>query len=299
MSIFYEVKANLSEEDVKALSGARIKTIQPGIESLATSTLQLMKKGSTVFHNLLLLKYCVMHDIYPIWNLLVGFPGEIEEVYKDYIRWMPFLTHLPPPVGVFPVRFDRYSPYFMQKNEYGLELRPCDFYELTYPFSQETLENLAYYFTDHNFGAQYNEKMIKWIGKIRNKFDLWNDLWFSGEPHAQPKLFLSEKGNSSVVYDSRSGEVLEYDITEAGRQILQLLSKPNKMVDIDTNLNRIHGYDLEKEFALLQSRGLVFNEGERFVSLVLPKEPPIMQSLIPVHRRRIAASSRPRPHNSV
>ena len=56
VSLFYEVKADLSETDLATLSKARVKTVQPGIESLATTTLKLMKKGTSSFRNLLLLR---------------------------------------------------------------------------------------------------------------------------------------------------------------------------------------------------------------------------------------------------
>ncbi|HET7287218.1 MAG TPA: RiPP maturation radical SAM C-methyltransferase, partial [Pyrinomonadaceae bacterium] len=70
VAMFYEVKADLSESDVQTLAKARVRFIQPGIESLATSTLKLMKKGTSAFRNLALLKFCAMYDIEPIWNLL-------------------------------------------------------------------------------------------------------------------------------------------------------------------------------------------------------------------------------------
>lgn len=49
MSMFYEVKADLSEADMEVLAKTGVKFIQPGIESLATSTLKLMKKGTSAF----------------------------------------------------------------------------------------------------------------------------------------------------------------------------------------------------------------------------------------------------------
>ena len=154
VGIFYEVKADLTAEDFKTLAKAGVNSIQPGVESLATSTLKLMRKGTNVFQNLSLLKNCVTYDIKPSWNLLVGFPGEGEEVYKKYVQDLPLLRHLPPPSGVFPVRFDRYSPYFVQAAHYGLDLHPIDYYELIYPFDEEVLSNLAYYFSDRNLNSE-------------------------------------------------------------------------------------------------------------------------------------------------
>jgi ribosomal peptide maturation radical SAM protein 1 len=139
-TIFYEVKANLGERELSALAAAGVRQIQPGIEALSTSTLKLMRKGSTAFVNLRLLLGCVRHGIEPVWNLLVGFPGEGEEVYRMYVEQLGRLVHLWPPQGVAQVRYDRYSPYHQRPQEWGLKLRRFDFYPLIYPFSEESLE---------------------------------------------------------------------------------------------------------------------------------------------------------------
>ena len=157
-------------EEMNTLTNARVKIIQPGIESLATTTLKLMKKGTTAFRNLCLMKFCAIYDIEPAWNLLIGFPGEGEDVYSKYVDDIPLLTHLPPPTGVYPVRFDRYSPYFMKSEEYGLDLHPLDYYSLIYPFPEEALDNLAYYFGDSNSGAEYAQMVSKWIGRTKRRW---------------------------------------------------------------------------------------------------------------------------------
>lgn len=274
MSIFYEVKADLSEEDVQVLANARVKTIQPGVESLATSTLKLMKKGTSVFQNLFLLKNCVMYDVEPEWNLLIGFPGEGADTYKKYVRDLHLLTHLPPPHGVFPVRFDRYSPYYVQAKQYELDLHPVDFYELTYPFDKESLANLAYYFMDHNLNAKYFLTMAKWIGKIKEQYNPWWNRWHGKDELSPPALFFKPAGASRVVHDSRTGEVIEHRVSEAGLRVLDYLDKPRKLSDITAGLSQTPGFDSEVELASLQHRGLVFQEGERFVSLVFPRRPP-------------------------
>lgn len=82
-----------------------------------------MKKGTTVFQNLNLLRWCFTYEISPIWNLLVGFPGEGEEIYRRYLEILPLLFHLPPPSGVYPVRFDRFSPYHNHPEAYARSLQ--------------------------------------------------------------------------------------------------------------------------------------------------------------------------------
>lgn len=276
VSLFYEVKADLSEDDVRILSGAHVRSVQPGVEALNTSTLKLMKKGTSAFQNLVLLKNCIAYDVHPSWNLLIGFPGEQEEVYKKYLADIPLLTHFPPPSGVYPVRFDRYSPYFVKALEYGLDLHPVDYYELIYPFSKESLANMAYYFTDRNFGADYIKWATKWIGELQEKITQWQAIWVQNEG-TQPKLFFMQNGRSTVVHDSRSGKALEYDIGEVGRQVLDYLTeKPKDLADLATKLGHLEGFDPATEVAALQAKGLIFHEGGRYLNLVLAKEPPKM-----------------------
>ena len=275
VSIFYEVKADLLEEDMQVLSHARVKLVQPGIEALATPVLKIMKKGTSSFQNLVLLKNCVLYDIYPLWNLLVGFPGEPEEVYRKYDEDLPLLTHLPPPSGVYPVRFDRYSPYFNKAKEYGLSLSPVDYYEFIYPFSKESLTNLAYYFTDTNFGANYVKLVSRWISKLQSHIAQWQARWRQNQA-IPPRLFFKGNGQSTVVYDSRSTNVIEHDVGEIGARVLECLNKPKRLGDVANELSHSSNFDPAKEIALLQSKGLVFNEGERYFSLVLSKETPGM-----------------------
>ena len=274
--MFYEVKADLSAAEMEVLSKARVKSIQPGIESLATSTLKLMKKGTSSFQNITLLKNCLIHDIWPEWNLLVGFPGEGDEVYEKYLHDIPLLRHLPPPSGVLPVRYDRYSPYYVKAKEYQLELQPVDFYEFIYPFSSKSLENMAYYFTDTNLRAKYFLTLMKWLGKVRESFNVWKAFWPEGEAK-RPELYMKKDGDTTMIHDSRSGEVVEYPISDVSRQVLELLSKRQRVGNLNDELGHLPGFDALREIEILQEKGLIFNERESYLSLVLPRKlPPLI-----------------------
>lgn len=267
VSLFYEVKADLSESDVQTLANARVRIIQPGIESLATSTLKLMKKGTSAFRNLALLKFCATYGIEPLWNLLIGFPGEGADVYRKYIDDLPLLTHLYPPSGVYPVRFDRYSPYFMKAKEYGLDLHPLDYYSLIYPFPAEALNDLAYYFADVNIGAEYAQTVSQWIGKIREKIDCWHEVWKSHDDH--PVLLLYKHGDQHMIRDSRSGELKEYPITAVSARILNLMADTKRIGDVNKEFTNGSSIDAAKEIAVLREKGLLFEEDNRFMSLPL------------------------------
>ena len=263
MEIFYEVKADLSEQDMAALSRAGVKQIQPGIEALATPTLKLMKKGTTVFQNLKLLKLCALYDVQPHWNLLVGFPGEGDESYRIYVDSISRLFHLFPPSGAYPVRFDRFSPYHDQAEKYGLDLLPLDFYSLIYPFDQADLKRFAYYFADQNLRADYFLTMAKWIGKVRAKVTQWQKRW-NDPGQVPPRLRFKE--DPQTIYDSRSGSVVEHHVGELGEAILKYLVKPTRMEEL---LRVFPDNTVPEKIAQLQESGLLFQEDDRIFSLVL------------------------------
>lgn len=275
VTIFYEVKADLTGRELAVLSAAGVKSVQPGIEALATSTLKLMKKGTSALGNLRFMKDCVRHDVYPEWNLLVGFPGEDEAVYAGYERQLPLLMHLPPPSGVYPVRFDRFSPYFVQAGEYGLDLAPYDFYGLAYPFPEAALRRLAYYFVDRNFGAEYITRTARWIGRLRAVVDAWRQRWHAGRGGLVPRLFLDHVEGVPVVHDSRSGERLIYPLSAAAQLLLERLEVPSNADQLAAK-SGLDAATVERELAWLHEQRLVLGEGERLFSLVFPTEPALM-----------------------
>jgi ribosomal peptide maturation radical SAM protein 1 len=269
VQIFYEVKADLNDRELGILSKAGVRLIQPGIESLSTSTLRLMKKGTTATGNVEFLRNCLMNEVVPFWNLLVGFPGEEETVYQKYCADIPLLTHLSPPSGAFPVRFDRFSPYFDKAAEYKLDLHPMAYYFLTYPFNEEALYKMAYYFKDHNSEAKYYGAMVKWVAKIQQTIDQWHKLWNKEKrPNwTPPKLYFTDS-NSGNIFDSRSGQVLQHDVGERGRKMLEHLSRPRSASTLAQDFP-----DFESDLNRLKEKRLVFIEGDKYVNLVCPREP--------------------------
>ncbi len=266
-SIFYEVKADLKEDSLRTMAAAGIDKIQPGVESMASSTLALMRKGTTAFVNLRLFKSCIKYDISPAWNLLIGFPGETEEVYEKYVNDLHRLVHFRPPEGVFRVRFDRYSPYFVNEKEFGLQLRPLDFYSLVYPFDKDTLHQLAYYFMDGVFDAPYVAALAKWVGKIGQVVQGWTEKW-SGEEGSHPRLELQRNGETATVIDTRGGDEVQHQLEGPTLRLLDFLERARKQSELDA-WAQTEGIDLESEMRFLDERELIWQEGPRTMNIVV------------------------------
>jgi ribosomal peptide maturation radical SAM protein 1 len=267
--VFYEVKADLKAHEMEILAQAKISELQPGIESINSSTLKLMGKGTTAFGNVRFLKYCVKHQIAPVWNLLIGFPREEEEVYKKYLADIPLLKHLPPPSGAHPVRFDRYSPYYVKAAEYGLKLKPYDFYSFIYPFPAAAIANLAYYFEDTNYSADYIRKMVVWADKLNAAVRDWQKHYYGHEALPKAELFLAARGQGQVVHDTRSGTLVEHEISALGLQLLDLLGESGLNHEHLVRATGATAAAVAAEVDRLRELGLLFEESNRYISVVL------------------------------
>ncbi|MDI1433383.1 RiPP maturation radical SAM C-methyltransferase [Polyangium sorediatum] len=275
MEIFYEVKSSISEEDVQRFANARVKVIQPGVEALATSTLRLLKKGATAFQSIALLKNCTLHDVIASWNLLIGVPGEKEEVYRKYAACIPLLMHLPPPSDALQVRFDRFSPYFNYAKDYGLKLAPMDHYGMIYPFDPSKIVDMAYFFRDENYESEYFVYLAKWFSEMRSLIAVWQQRWPITDPKARAELYVRKEGEDLVIRDSRSGHTAEYPITRTTWAVLRELEKPMSADRVADLLRKtMPELDIGQEIAFMTSKGLLFEEDGRYLSLVLPCRPP-------------------------
>lgn len=273
VSFFYEVKADLKEREMAILGRAGVTAIQPGIESLATSTLKLMRKGTSSFQNLAFLKYCRRYGIKPLWNLLIGFPNEPASVYEKYLRDLPRLVHLVPPSGAYPVRFDRFSPYFTQADSYGLQLSPYEFYRFIYPFGEEALRNMAYYFEDQNYRAAYLASVAAYQTRLQAAVDHWRARVTGQDGGLPARLDLIEESRDedgeAVVRDTREGTLVEHRLSPLARRVLAgLYDRGRRPADLARDLGEDEAA-VAAEVARLEGARLLFEEDGRYLSLVL------------------------------
>jgi ribosomal peptide maturation radical SAM protein 1 len=180
IELFYETKANLRRDQLEALHEAGITMIQPGIESLDSGILRLMRKGVSALQNIQLLKWCKEYGIWPSWNFLFGFVGETPEQYSAMASLVPSLTHLPPCGGWGQIRLDRFSPYYFEAEKNGLvNVRPYVAYNYLYPFvSSATRGRFAYYF-DYDYAAPRD--VAAYTASLREALVSWQNAYAQGD----------------------------------------------------------------------------------------------------------------------
>lgn len=194
--LFWECRASLSREDLRRMAGGGVTRIQPGIESLSTRTLRLMRKGTTALENVNVLRWALYFGIDASWNVLWGFPGEAAEDYAAQVELMGRLVHLQPPQGGARIWLERFSPLFVERERFRFaSLAPEASHRHVWPAGTD-LGRLAYFFDyaledalpDDAF-AETSAAIARWIG-----------AWSLGP---RPRLTLRRGGGFIEIEDAR------------------------------------------------------------------------------------------------
>jgi ribosomal peptide maturation radical SAM protein 1 len=265
-TLFYETKANLRRDQVRLLRDAGVTMIQPGIESLSTHVLKIMRKGISMLQNVQLLKWCREFGVSASWNVLYSFPGEDPKSYEEMAELIPLLTHLQPPNGVSEIRLDRFSPNFESAETHGFaDVRPYPAYNAVYPFGSESVGNLAYFFTySHANGTSdfsYFDECSRVIGQ-----------WKS----SPADLFSISQLDNLIIGDTRKdiGTPVATVLRGARRRIYELCDSVRSLKDLESDQVLIAGGSgpavIEQILNELLAQKLMICEGNQYLALAVP-----------------------------
>ena len=264
--IFYEVKANLSREQLRLMAQAGVTHIQPGIESLSSNVLRLMRKGVRAVQNVNLLRWAQYYNIHVDWNLLWGFPGETEQDYADQAAVIPHLRHLQPPGIADRIWLERFSPIFTESDTFRLRRRaPERSYQYVYPDGVD-LERIAYFFEyelhDGLPDSAYNG--------LRLVADDWSRAWQEASP---PVLKYWPGPHFVQIYDERlPGQEGSYTLEDTLADLyLACVNRPTTAAAVRRSLDlRLPAEGIQEVFEEFQRRGLMFLDGQFVLALAVP-----------------------------
>jgi ribosomal peptide maturation radical SAM protein 1 len=260
--IFYEVKANLKKTEVEALARAGVRWLQPGLESLHIGPLKLMRKGTTPTINLALLKWAREQGIWIVWNILCGFPGEEERWYGEMADLVPLVSHLQPPQGLTQLRFDRYSPYYTQAEEYDLKLVPSPAYRHVYPLDEQALDELAYYFVDANQDSGRFRRGE--YSRLRQALADWSAEFKRGVPAV---LSAEDDGQELRIFDTRRvAPSRQRTLRGLAREVLLECDQPSSPKKLARQMQR-SWEELESTVTMLSQERLLLWRDDRLLAL--------------------------------
>ena len=273
MRLVGEVKTNLKEKDIVNLRQAGFLIVQPGIESLNDHLLRLMNKGNSAAAHVAFLKNCRRNGLGLSWNLLMSIPGEKEEDYEELLALIPKIIHFTPPVGTFPIMFQRYSAYLEDPEKYGLELRPKEMYRYIYGDSDERIRDMCLYYD--LVGGEFRdslERMQPYYDRLYKEVFEWIRVAKSGENHS---LRMTETPSGLLLLDSRSCMVQPFAVLTGLERLVFLSCDSPKSGQQLTGMLKEEAAEEEILAAAEKLTGLNYmvRLGGQYVSIALPTDP--------------------------
>jgi ribosomal peptide maturation radical SAM protein 1 len=285
---FYEIKANLTREQIKGLRRAGVVEIQPGIESFSTHVLRLMRKGTTGIQNVNTLRWVTYYGLYAGWNMLWGFPGETAEDYAQQARLVRNLVHLWPPSGTgVRIRMDRFSPLFADRKEFPVEfMRPDESYAYVYPKAVELTKIAAFWDyklttgLDDSAYAAFGAGLVAWRAAWEASGSLPKPPPIDGGHGAEarkptrhrPTLTMSYSEDFLQIVDHRDRERVAH--TFEGPLARLYKAAVNQPVTAARALElsgvTVPVKSVERALDEFCERRLMMRDGEKFLSLALP-----------------------------
>jgi ribosomal peptide maturation radical SAM protein 1 len=264
--LFYEVKSNLSRQDIKLLAQAGVRSLQPGIESLSSHVLRLMLKGAKASTNVNLLRWTRYYGIETHWNVLFGFPGETFEDYDEQQQLARRIAHLQPPGGFLRIGLERFSPYFESPEQFPVRGGPAvpePGYAQTYPDTVD-LAQAAYHFAGELDGSLTDADYQPLIATLRS----WHGRWAAEE---QPSLTFWWTPGLLHIEDRRSALAPQsYQFEDPHAAVYLAASdapiRPAEMAK-QLNLEQKEVTQIVEDFC---RRGLMMGDGAVVLSLALP-----------------------------
>ncbi len=270
LHFFIEVKSNLTKKQIKTLAQGGAKAIQPGIESFSRNQLQEMDKGVRPLQNILCMKWAMYYGIEINWNILIGFPGETDDDYRQQIDLIKLLFHLPPPECVGNLWLERFSPYFQRPEEYGIKITaPGEAYPFVYDHPDIDHLKIAYDFefeTSNRIDPELKQELFQTAEEWKQRH----------QSEQLPYLIFTKAMDFVTVYDQRSLESIKTRLEGPHAWAFICCNEAPKSVEqIRQYFRGKMGQEpedslAENAIAYLEEKGLLYGERGKYLNLALP-----------------------------
>jgi ribosomal peptide maturation radical SAM protein 1 len=287
----FETPANLTRDQVKLLSEAGVLWINPGMESLHDHVLRLLKKGTSAWKNVQLLKWGMQYGVFVAWILLVNVPGESGAWYEEMLTWLPLISHLQPPIKQVFLHYDRFSPCHQDPERFNLTLEPSRFYAFVYPLAPDQLRDFAYYFDDISptHQAAFQEKLPVFL-RSQALITTWQNLFYMSRTDivrkevsdSRPRLDMQEQGDALIITYTRPWAVAAEIILEGVARTIYIacdaaLTADLLIAHLQDTLNRdVSWEDIQPIVEQLLAQKILLRLDDRFLSLAVPAPYPKM-----------------------
>jgi ribosomal peptide maturation radical SAM protein 1 len=265
---FAEVRVITDPDTPQRYRRGGLSTIQVGIESLSTSLLRKMKKGSTAIENIAAMRQSAEAGIQLDGNLITEFPGssqaEIEETLTNLDFVLPYR-----PLASASFFLGHGSPVAKDPGSYGV-LAVTQHAKNRKLFPKDLLQNLTMLIKDYRGDRTVQRRQWKEVtGKIEN----WSRFHKERNPLQPPLSYRDGNDFLLIRQEQLSGPTLQHRLQGPSRKIYLFCRRIRSFEEISREFPTIKEATIRGFFQDLYTKKLIFQENDRFLALAITISP--------------------------
>jgi len=273
IQLHYEIRPNFSRSQLGRLRRGGLFSVQPGVESLSTNILKIMRKLSTGMRNVELIKWCTYYRINNLYNILCRFPGETAEDYAVQSEVISKIPHFQPPYAIVKARADRGSPMYTDPGSQSISnLVPAKCYNYILPRGKFNLPRISYYF-EHKMANTVDDSTYE---EIFRRVGEWQARW---KKSSKPYLRYQKSWTAIRISDGRNETVRNYTVAGDPAILYEYCAEARTPRDIAARFGAESWIQTAlKEFV---EKDLMLHLDGRYLSLALPENPNFDLAAVP------------------
>ncbi len=267
--LFAEIRATTPVETLASMGAAGMHEVQVGIESLSTSLLKKLNKGTSVMDNMEIMKNCETPGLPDLTgNMILNFPLSDNDDIADTIWNLEFARPFRPIKGV-PFWLGYGSPVWQMPHAYGLK-RVGNHPYYSHLFPPEVLRNLSLIIQGYQGGVRHQNRIWK---PVKKKLQEWKTSYYRlhDTPGSGPILSYQDGRDFMIIRHRRNkSNDMTHRLKDTSRKIYLFCQTQRSIAEI---LARFPGFGEDKVRPFLQmmvDKRLIFSEGDRYLSLAVP-----------------------------
>jgi ribosomal peptide maturation radical SAM protein 1 len=244
-----------------------LSTIQVGIESLSTSLLKKMKKGTTAIENIAAMRQSAEAGIQLEGNIIIEFPGSTKEEVQETLKNLDFVLPYSP-LSSASFFLGHGSPVAAKPREYGIQAmtRHPNNKKL---IPKKILNNLDMLIKDYRGDRTFQRKQWKDVSK---KIKIWN-TFHNNRKSSRPPLSYRD-GNSFLLIrqEQLTGPPLQHRLQGRSREIYLFCRKIRNLKEIHKKFSGIPITTVQRFLMDLRNKKLIFHENNLFLTLAINQD---------------------------
>jgi ribosomal peptide maturation radical SAM protein 1 len=262
--VFYELRANLSQEELMLLWQAGLNETQFGIEGLSTSYLRRVGKGTTTIQNLSAMKTCEELGVMNLANLIAYFPGGTEEEVDETARNIERYAIAYRPLNIANFNLGVESTVEVLRERFGIRnVRNSESVRGGLP--DDVFDRLKLF--DLSFDS--DTPTVSW-DKVFEAVEAWRSRY---DRMSERMLMYQDAGSFLRIVDLRSeGRASSGMLRGIEREVYLHCCDIRSQTQLMARFPTVPQKDLDEMLKCFVAEDLMFEENGRFLSLAMAKD---------------------------